>query len=367
MDRPGSKTFVLFSPEIGNLYTQLTFPALLYAALPDGRWSSGEIQPETTSILAEAVEWLEAIQRFLRKYQEGISRFYTRSFSLPEVLLPLLPLDGKTRDQWLGAAQAKTDRELRQVILKAVWPHAANLRIYPNPAGTPMADGDEAAGILVDADASWLYYLQQVGLPSADAWLVYNFLDQPQKSLEELADLFKSLTLIESALISSRWGEVSAALEQELGYLQAQQDRMLLLSDSLQAVLGGDDEELHIMPSLEPLVCRPLVNQHALLVGFALASLWREEDLEAEVKRQANQAFCQSLADPTRYNLCCLLAQGKQKQKDLARALQVSQATVSHHLAVLREQGLLTGGHLNRAGFQAALEGLADDLQIYGA
>jgi ArsR family transcriptional regulator len=52
--------------------------------------------------------------------------------------------------------------------------------------------------------------------------------------------------------------------------------------------------------------------------------------------------ICQALADPTRIMLLYRLAEGPQNVGELAAALNVSQPTVSRHLKVLRERGMVT-------------------------
>ncbi len=52
--------------------------------------------------------------------------------------------------------------------------------------------------------------------------------------------------------------------------------------------------------------------------------------------------ICQGLADPTRILLLYLLDDGPRYVTELADTLDVSQPTVSRHLKVLRERGLVT-------------------------
>jgi ArsR family transcriptional regulator len=51
---------------------------------------------------------------------------------------------------------------------------------------------------------------------------------------------------------------------------------------------------------------------------------------------------CQGLADPKRILLLYALADGPRRVTDLAEALGLPQPTVSHHLKILRERGLVT-------------------------
>ena len=63
-------------------------------------------------------------------------------------------------------------------------------------------------------------------------------------------------------------------------------------------------------------------------------------NLEQEVS-QMHAEICAGLADPTRILILYALADGRQNVTQLAGALQLSQPTVSRHLKVLRERGMV--------------------------
>jgi DNA-binding transcriptional ArsR family regulator len=52
--------------------------------------------------------------------------------------------------------------------------------------------------------------------------------------------------------------------------------------------------------------------------------------------------MCQALADPTRILILYFLADGPRHVNELVEMLDVKQPTVSHHLKVLRNRGLVT-------------------------
>lgn len=66
-----------------------------------------------------------------------------------------------------------------------------------------------------------------------------------------------------------------------------------------------------------------------------------EQTLVEEVNLLHAQ-MCQGLADPTRILILYMLADSPRYVSDLAGDLDVKQPTVSHHLKVLRERGLVT-------------------------
>jgi DNA-binding transcriptional ArsR family regulator len=57
--------------------------------------------------------------------------------------------------------------------------------------------------------------------------------------------------------------------------------------------------------------------------------------------------ICQALADPTRIMLLYMLADSDQNVGELVDALHITQPTVSRHLKVLRERGMV---HTERSG-----------------
>ena len=74
-------------------------------------------------------------------------------------------------------------------------------------------------------------------------------------------------------------------------------------------------------------------------------------------------AFFKAMADDSRLRIVGLLAGGERSVQDLAHALDLKEPTVSHHLAILKAQGLVTaraeGTTRWHALDRAALEGLS--------
>ena len=66
-----------------------------------------------------------------------------------------------------------------------------------------------------------------------------------------------------------------------------------------------------------------------------------QQPQESEIQLLHAQV-CQALADPTRILLLYQLTEGTKSVGELAAALKVSQPTVSRHLKVLRERGMVT-------------------------
>lgn len=67
--------------------------------------------------------------------------------------------------------------------------------------------------------------------------------------------------------------------------------------------------------------------------------------------------ICQGLADPKRILLLYALAEGPRRVTDLAEALGLPQPTVSHHLKILRERGLVTAEQEGTAVYYALADG----------
>lgn len=82
-------------------------------------------------------------------------------------------------------------------------------------------------------------------------------------------------------------------------------------------------------------------------------------DLQQEIALLHAQV-CQGLADPKRILLLYALAEGPRRVMDLAETLGLPQPTVSHHLKILRERGLVTAEQEGTAVYYA----LADNRVI---
>ncbi len=80
-----------------------------------------------------------------------------------------------------------------------------------------------------------------------------------------------------------------------------------------------------------------------------------EKSFQQEINRLHAQ-ICQGLADPTRIFIIYTLNEGSQRVTDMVEALDMPQSTLSHHLKVLRERGLVD---VEREG-TAAYYSLAD-------
>ena len=64
--------------------------------------------------------------------------------------------------------------------------------------------------------------------------------------------------------------------------------------------------------------------------------------MNTETKATSSVLFAKALADPTRQEIMTLICCREMSVGDIVEAVGVSQPTVSHHLAILREAGLVT-------------------------
>lgn len=115
--------------------------------------------------------------------------------------------------------------------------------------------------------------------------------------------------------------------------------RRLFSEQELYLLLRQDS--ITVYPSLIPWEARILPGGRALVLGYALADLLNAEEEKEKSEEAEQQNFCKLLSDPTRFKLCKILAEESARPVDLARRLEISQATVSHHLSALRDLGLL--------------------------
>ncbi len=63
--------------------------------------------------------------------------------------------------------------------------------------------------------------------------------------------------------------------------------------------------------------------------------------MNAKTKATSSVEFAKALADPTRQEIMILICCREMSVGDIVEAVDVSQPTVSHHLAILRDAGLV--------------------------
>lgn len=337
--------FVLAREE-AHCYLQLQFPLLLFTDhVPEGMnklsFDEGQIPP---------LPWLKAARGALERFEAEIRRYFHPDASVPELLFPLLPLKGHELADWLSAVGHLDMGALRQTLLQGVLPLQEQLSKEPHELSAIAAE---------DARR----FLQQTRLPADACWMIYALLDDLDKIAPELQHLFAELRFLSDAMINpmetdaivavdkllkrfntqdSRQKNDMAAEEPELSLKAKTPDpwlRRLFSEQELRLLLQQDS--ITVYPSLIPWDARILPGGRSLVLGYALAALLTREEEAEKSEEMEQQNFCKLLSDPTRFKLCKLLAEESARPVDLARRLEISQATVSHHLSALRDLGLL--------------------------
>lgn len=370
--------FVLAREE-AHCYLQLQFPLLLFTDhVPEGMkqlpFDEGQIPP---------LPWLKAARSTLERFEEEIRRYFHPDASVPELLFPLLPLKGHELNDWLSALGQLDVGALRQTLLQGVLPLQEQLSGKPHELSAIAAE---------DARR----FLQQTRLPADACWMIYALLDDLDKIAHELQRLFAELRFLSDAMINpmetyaivavdkllkrfnagvsdeedeqsvgvssqdkqpvaatdqDKLGEVATACPEtsstaaeasELPLKAKKPDpwlRRLFSEQELYLLLRQDS--ITVYPSLIPWEARILPGGRALVLGYALADLLNAEEEKEKSEEAEQQNFCKLLSDPTRFKLCKILAEESARPVDLARRLEISQATVSHHLSALRDLGLL--------------------------
>ena len=370
--------FVLAREE-AHCYLQLQFPLLRFTDhVPEGMkqlpFDEGQIPP---------LPWLKAARGALERYEEEIRRYFHPEASVPELLFPLLPLKGYELADWLSALGQLDVGALRQTLLQGVLPLQEQLSGKPHELSAIAAE---------DARR----FLQQTRLPADACWMIYALLDDLDKIAPELQRLFAELRFLSDAMINpmetdaivavdkllkrfnagvsdeedeqsvgvssqdkqpvaatdqDKFGEVATACPEtsstaaeapELPLKAKKPDpwlRRLFSEQELYLLLRQDS--ITVYPSLIPWEARILPGGRALVLGYALADLLSAEEEKEKSEEAEQQNFCKLLSDPTRFKLCKILAEESARPVDLARRLEISQSTVSHHLSALRDLGLL--------------------------
>lgn len=370
--------FVLAREE-AHCYLQLQFPLLLFTDhVPEGMkqlpFDEGQIPP---------LPWLKAARGALERYEEEIRRYFHPDASVPELLFPLIPLKGYELADWLSALGQLDVGALRQTLLQGVLPLQEQLSGKPHELSAIAAE---------DARR----FLQQTRLPADACWMIYALLDDLDKIAPELQRLFTELRFLSDAMINPMETDAIVAVDKLLKRFNAgvsdeeDEQSVGVSSQDKQPVAATDqdklgevatacpetsstaaeapelplkaktpdpwlrrlfsEQELYLLlrqdsitvyPSLIPWEARILPGGRALVLGYALADLLNAEEEKEKSEEAEQQNFCKLLSDPTRFKLCKILAEESARPVDLARRLEISQATVSHHLSALRDLGLL--------------------------
>lgn len=370
--------FVLAREE-AHCYLQLQFPLLRFTDhVPEGMkqlpFDEGQIPP---------LPWLKAARGALERYEEEIRRYFHPDASVPELLFPLIPLKGYELADWLSALGQLDVGALRQTLLQGVLPLQEQLSGKPHELSAIAAE---------DARR----FLQQTRLPADACWMIYALLDDLDKIAPELQRLFAELRFLSDAMINPMETDAIVAVDKLLKRFNAgvsdeeDEQSVGVSSQDKQPVAATDqdklgevatacpetssaaakapelplkaktpdpwlrrlfsEQELHLLlrqdnimvyPSLIPWEARILPGGRALVLGYALADLLSAEEEKEKSEEAEQQNFCKLLSDPTRFKLCKILAEESARPVDLARRLEISQATVSHHLSALRDLGLL--------------------------
>lgn len=370
--------FVLAREE-AHCYLQLQFPLLRFTDhVPEGMkqlpFDEGQIPP---------LPWLKAAREALERYEEEIRRYFHPDASVPELLFPLIPLKGYELADWLSALGQLDVGALRQTLLQGVLPLQEQLSGKPHELSAIAAE---------DARR----FLQQTRLPADACWMIYALLDDLDKIAPELQRLFAELRFLSDAMINPMETDAIVAVDKLLKRFNAgvsdeedeqsvgvsSQDKQPVAAtdqDKLEEVATAcpetsstaaeapelplkakkpdpwlrrlfSEQELYLLlrqdsitvyPSLIPWEARILPGGRALVLGYALADLLSAEEEKEKSEEAEQQNFCKLLSDPTRFKLCKILAEESARPVDLARRLEISQATVSHHLSALRDLGLL--------------------------
>lgn len=370
--------FVLAREE-AHCYLQLQFPLLRFTDhVPEGMkqlpFDEGQIPP---------LPWLKAARGALERYEEEIRRYFHPDASVPELLFPLIPLKGYELADWLSALGQLDVGALRQTLLQGVLPLQEQLSGKPHELSAIAAE---------DARR----FLQQTRLPADACWMIYALLDDLDKIAPELQRLFTELRFLSDAMINPMETDAIVAVDKLLKRLNAgvsdeeDEQSVGVSSQDKQPVAATDqdklgevatacpetsstaaeapelplkakkpdpwlrrlfsEQELYLLlrqdsitvyPSLIPWEARILPGGRAIVLGYALADLLNAEEEKEKSEEAEQQNFCKLLSDPTRFKLCKILAEESARPVDLARRLEISQATVSHHLSALRDLGLL--------------------------
>lgn len=329
-----------------HLYHKLMFPGMLMRK-PSPEHSAIARGDEELSL---ALDLMGGMEQALAPYEEQISRFFHPEFSLPEALMGAFPLEKRDTSGWCEAIAAAGPERIRKELLRAVLPERELTQVFTEEEIPEL--------------------LNRSILPQGACWMLWGILRDPLAAIRDLNTLYESLRLFSDALTDPLDMEAWQALEKLESYFRGFEREWEKMGADLRLVRSVRETRAakwQVMPSLVPWEFRVGYERELLIVGYKIPCFLDALRRAAEEEQEARSMFCQSLADPTRYRLCCLLARQPMLQKDLAEQLGVSQATVSHHLQHLRKAGILSetrGKQLASEPIRRFLQGMASDLRV---
>lgn len=341
-----------FAPVESHLYQQIMFPSMLEDTLPD--------LPQDVLFPGEAGDlrrdWLFALRSALLQREQVIRKYFSSDFALP---LALIPEHFLSEGDYLALLKLLEELDPKEAAERVI-------HFLVEKSGKAL-QGEKVEQIIQHDDARRQFLEENVESPK-NRWLLYNFLSSPADSLEELHRLYSELRLLSDALLGPGETEAWQSVLKLQEILDEDPEALTEFSRTFSLEeYAGDTDKIKILCSQSPFQVRFLPRQKMLAVGRDIPRLIKTLRHNREDRREKIRRFCFALGDERRIQLCFMLSSGSRKQLQLAEDLDLTQGTISHHLRVLREGGILKdrGAALDKEAIRAMLATLSEELQLY--
>lgn len=335
--------------ERSRFYHLWALPALVADPGPTRLWIKeyGPLQLEEE----EAEEWAlfrAGVRQLLEREQALLARCWNPHCALARLALDRQPpLPGETPVDWARRLKTLSTKDFEAMLW--AW-------LIEGQEGRPLADNEAQQARFFAGGASQREILQALELPDALRWFLLEAVEDLEHLPTQLASLYERVAPAGQLLVLPRLSETVQALSQWV------EDADPLFQRAMEG------QSTTLLAGLHPLAFHEAPGLGALVVGAKIPRSLAAHAAAIVQAREEKIDFLKALADPQRYHILLALEQSEQTVKGLASALDLSQATVSHHLSVLRSQGLVEGRggacQVQKAGIYQKLQALAEDLRL---
>lgn len=321
-----------FYPIESKIFDLLIFPACAIftekneEALKSSNYT--ELIPEASLLFYKQME------SALVPYKSDILRFYFEELSMPSLVTKQYPVFGYANEQaYFTFLRGLSDEDL--------------LRTYLTKIALVESDDDTlddaALETLVHDVNAQLTLIESLSTPDDEKWRLSNLIRQQKKSCHEWLDLMETLIPIFEVFYQEKASSVMTFGDDLVRRLD--ETHGTVLSEISFGILTVD-----LLPSEHLLVSmidayNIEINSTSFIpytrLGVYIEEFFKQLQNAQESELKERVLTYKNLGDKTRYEVIKLIASGVESAKEIAKQLNVSQATISYHISNLTTSKIL--------------------------